>query len=503
MTNISEGQLDFKSFEKNVFEIMCRVACELMRFYLEMRDRSIMALRDTKEYRLIDTRKTTIKTMMGELTYRRRYYKKNSGGYVFLLDEAMGIDSGFGLVSENLAEQIVHETADKSFRKAADSISSMTGQHISAMGAWNVVQQYGKAIEEQETRLMELNESGSSGHLGNVSSRVLFEEYDDVWINRQRVRRRKAGTVVKGAKKIGRKLGKLPMHVGIAYTGWMLSNGGRHNTVDKIAYASFGKASEFTATFETLLNQRFDMDGISSRITNADGESWVRTAAEANDSILQLDPFHRSQAVIRAVSDKEDRKMLFNAIGEKDVVKTLEIVNDMIFDTQDDKMAKKLITLHNYFNNNRDSFLTWQERGIDLPDPPEGVVYRGMGVQESSNCLITQRMKHRRGSWSETGANNMARILCFRSTIGLDTILCNLPKPESIEAFMEPLSAAQTPKHDGKGYGADWLYAEMPFEQALKTNGREAIRGMLRMKSFSELPFVFAPGVNKACIVDS
>ena len=160
-----------------------------------------MGSRDTNEYRLIESRGTTVKTLFGEVAYSRRYYKKRTGGHVFLLDEAMGIFSGFGLVSENLAEKIVNESADKSFRKSADSISSMTGQSISAMGAWNVVQQYGKAIEAQEARLVELYDSGSAGHLGNIPSRVLFEEYDDVWIPRQRERRRKPGTVANGAKK--------------------------------------------------------------------------------------------------------------------------------------------------------------------------------------------------------------------------------------------------------------------------------------------------------------
>jgi len=490
MTNITEGHLDFKSFERVIFEIMCSIACALIRQYLEWIDLRIMGTRDKNEYRYHEKRETTVKTVMGEVTYSRVYYKKTSGGYVALLDEHMGIKSDCGLVSENLAEQIVHECADKSFRKAKSSICSLTGQAISAMGAWNVVQQYGKAIKDQEDRLNELNENGSTGHLGNVSSRVLFEEYDDVHIRRQRPRRRKPGTAARGAKKIGKKLGKLPMHVGIAYTGWTGSKDGRHATANKIAYASFGKTSVFRSTFETLLNHRFDMDGVNHRLTNGDGESWIRTAAEENDSILQLDPFHRSQAIVRAVSDKEDRKLLFRAIGEKDVDKTLSTICEFALDAPDEAIQEKLTKLYGYFNSNKDSFLTWYERGIELPRPPEGVSYREMGVQESSNCLITQRMKHRRGSWSENGANNMARILCYRSTIGLDAILGTLPKPELVKACLEPLSAAQTPQYDGKGYGADWLYAELPFEQAFKTNGREAIRNMFRLRPLSQLSFL-------------
>jgi hypothetical protein len=491
MKNITEEHLDFKSLEKTIFDIMCRVACELIRQYLAWRDWRMMGTRDTGEYRLIDARETTVKTIFGEVGYSRRYYKKASGGPVFLLDEAMGIFNGFGLVSENLAEQIVEECADKSFRKAADSIGGLTGQSISAMGAWKVVQQYGKAIGEQEARLEELDDSGSGGHLGGIRSRVLFEEYDDVWIPRQREKRRKPGTAAKGARKIGKKLGKLPMRVGVAYTGWTQSKDGRYSTANKIAYASFGKSAVFRSKFGALLNQRFDMGGVERRITNGDGEAWIRTAAEENESILQLDPFHRSQAVVKAVSDKSDRQLLFDAIGEKDVGKVLSLICEMAMDARDDEAAlKKLCKLYDYFHSNRDSLLTWQERGIELPTPPDGVIYREMGVQESSNCLITQRMKHRRGSWSDSGGNNMARILCFRSTIGLDALLGVLPEPEPVEASAEPLSATQSPQYDGKGYGAGWLYAPMPFEGAFRTHGREAIRGLLRMKPPSGLAFI-------------
>ena len=99
-------------------------------------------------------------------------------------------------------------------------------------------------------------------------------------------------------------------------------------------------------------------------------------------------------------------------------------------------------------------------------------------------------MKNRRGSWSDGGASSMARILCFRGTIGLGAILGALPDPGPVEAFAEPLSAAKAPQHDGKGYGADWLYAPMPFDNAFRTHGREAIRGMLRMKPVSGLSFI-------------
>lgn len=484
MEKITEGLIDFKRFEKIVFEVMCKTGRELIGEYLKRFDGQILAMRDTKEYRFVRFGTTAIKTLFGEVSYTRRCYKGRSSGYTFLLDEAMGIGSGYGLVSENLAEQIIIECLDKSFRKAAKSISSLTGQSISGVGAWGVLQQFGEKLDIQEKRLKELDQEGATGHLGNLSGSVLFEELDDVWIQMQKERRRKKGGSAAAA---GKKTGKKPMHAGTAYTGWEQTRDGKFRTMDKFAYAGFGTANEFTTTFEMLLRQRYDMDGVERRVVNGDGAEWIRTAAEENDSILQLDPFHRSRAVLRAVSDKKDQGALFNAIGEKDVDKALAVIDGLIANAADESAMKKLQELYSYFCNNKDTLLTWQERGIELPKPPPGVVYRNLGVQESSNCdLITQRMKHRKGSWTINGGANMARALCFRNTIGLDTVLGMLPEPTGAGLPADVLSSAKAPVCDGKGYDGAWLHADMPFDQAFKTQGREAIRGMLRKRRLAD-----------------
>ena len=83
----------------------------------------------------------------------------------------------------------------------------------------------------------------------------------------------------------------------------------------------------------------------------------------------------------------------------------------------------------------------------------------------------------------------MAGILCCRHTIGLDTMLDVLPEAPPAKEITQPLSAAKAPSHDGKGYGADWLRAEMPFEHTFKTNGQEAIRGILRRKPLTDINF--------------
>ena len=486
MKKIAEGIQDFKELERIIFNTMCEVGRELLEECLKICDQQVLAFRDTKKYRFINFSTTTIKTLMGEVTYTRRRYKKQGGGYTFLLDKAIGVTNGYGLVSENLADQIIIESTDKSFRKAAKSISSLTGQGISAMGAWGVLQRFGEKLEAQKERLGELDREGTVGQLGNLSSRVLFGELDDVWIPMQKEKRREKGSPKKAD---GKRAGKKPIHVGTAYTGWEEAEDGKFRTLDKFAYAGFGASDKFTSDFEMLLRHRFDMDGVERRVTNGDGASWIKSAVEESDAVLQLDPFHRSRAVMRAVADKNDQRALFDALNEKDVDKAITIITGLTNNATDESSREKLQKLYGYFYSNKDSLLTWQERGLKLPEPPEGVVYRNLGVQESSNCdLITQRMKHRKGSWSAVGGEHMAKTLCFLNTIGVDTMLGMLPEPVGT-TIPGTLSAAKAPINDGKGYDAAWLHADMPFEDMFKTNGREAVRGLLRLKPLSSLSF--------------
>ena len=84
----------------------------------------------------------------------------------------------------------------------------------------------------------------------------------------------------------------------------------------------------------------------------------------------------------------------------------------------------------------------------------------------------------------------MAKILCFRNTIGLDTVLGMLPEPTGTKVSEDVLSSAKAPDFDGKGYDAVWLHANMPFDQTFKTHGREAIRGILRKRRLSDWAFL-------------
>lgn len=161
-TIIEEKLISFKELEQKVFKYVCELGCEITRIILESYDDELAASRDIKQYRDKGGRKTSIKTVYGDVVYWRRVYRTSLGdgekAYVFLLDEAMQMDK-IGLISTNLAEKIAMTVTESPYRVTADVISSTCGQSISAGGVWNVMQRLGERISAEEEHAVKQNRS--------------------------------------------------------------------------------------------------------------------------------------------------------------------------------------------------------------------------------------------------------------------------------------------------------------------------------------------------------
>ena len=141
-----------------------------------------------------------------------------------------------------------------------------------------------------------------------------------------------------------------------------------------------------------------------------------------------------------------------------------------------DRKSQKAQELYKYLNNNREGLLPYDKRGIQIAEPPEGIIYKGMGVQESQNCtVITLRMKNGRMRWSVKGANNLSKVLYRKETI--DRYTDGLVFTMQMQETVETLSAAKAPKKDGKGNSyVDVVSAHMPIVEAMQTASRKAFK---------------------------
>ena len=155
----------FKDLEQEIFRIACELAVEVTQEILKNKDNEIFVNRDKEKYKSEGLRKTSIKTIYGSVEYHRRVYathlEDGKKAYVYLLDEALGMDN-IGLISENLAEKIADIATEAPYRETANEITSTTGMSISAQGAWNLMQQVGERIGEEEDHAVNQMHTGNT-----------------------------------------------------------------------------------------------------------------------------------------------------------------------------------------------------------------------------------------------------------------------------------------------------------------------------------------------------
>ncbi len=471
---VEEKLISFKELEQKVFKYICELGCEITRVLLESYDDELAASRDTKQYRDKGGRKTSIKTVYGDVEYCRRVYRTTledgEKAYVYLLDEAMQMDK-IGLISTNLAEKIAMTVTESPYRVTADVISSTCGQSISAGGVWNVMQRLGERISEEEDYAVEQMNADQSE--GKKEIPVLFEEMDGVWLNMQ--------------DEHHKKMKKQEMKVFTMYEGWDAEKEkqNRSTLVEKTMLAGMEKSTEFHEKREACIRKKYNADEIGQRILNGDGGGWIKEPYDS-EVIFQLDRYHVYQEILRKISDKKAQKEireLFDADKPNEMLEYIQIYATSVESPDEkDKASKKAMELYNYLNNNREGLLPYDKRGIKIPEPKEGIIYKGMGVQESQNCtVITLRMKHRRMRWSVGGANNLAKALYRKENKELNETIerytDGLIFTMQMQKIVETLSAAKAPKKDGKGNSyVDVFNAHMPLLEAMQTASRKAFK---------------------------
>lgn len=443
---INENGLSFKDLEKKIYAWGCQLCQEFTREFLERYDKQLMEQRDKTKYRNKGLRRTAIKTVFGEVEYRRTVYevtdRENGKHFVYLLDENLELNP-IGLISTNMAELMVQGITELSYRECAAKISGMTGQSISAMGVWNVIQALGEKVCQDEKELVKAYKAGKLH--GEKETPVLFEEADGVYVNLQ------------GKDRVRRKQGKAEVKVGIAYDGWKKVGKDRYILPNKVIVAGFEKAKEFHEYREAAIAQRYNLDEVEQRILNADGAVWTKKGKDKSTS-FQLDPFHRNKAAREKLHNRGAQEAVLELLEEEkteELFRYLEIYKNSLSEEEAIADVEELIR---YYENNREGLLRYQSQGLDLPEPPEGLEYRNMGTMENHVwSVIAQRMKHNHTSWSIRGGNHLAKILAKKCSGKLEEVTKELAQrifeeTKVEELYGEILMSAKAPKKDGKGY---------------------------------------------------
>lgn len=473
---VEEKLISFKTLEQKIFSYVCELGREITTAMLESYDKELAEGRDKKNYRDKGIRTTTIKTVYGEVSYGRHVYqtKLEDGkkAYVYLLDEAMQMEK-IGLISTNLAEKLAMTVTEAPYRVTAETISSTCGQSISAGGVWNVMQRLGERISKEEEHAVKQMHADQSE--GKAEIPVLFEEMDGVWLSMQ--------------DEHHKKMKQQEMKVFTMYEGWDAEKEkqGRSSLVGKTMLAGMEKSREFHEKREAWIRKKYDADEIGQRILNGDGGSWIHEPYDP-EAIFQLDRYHVYQEITRKIRDQKAQKEIRELFDTDRPEEMLEYIQTYAASVESpdekDKSSQKARELYRYLAHNREGLLSYDKRGIKIAAPPEGILYKRMGVQENQNCtVITLRMKNRRMRWSVNGANNLAKILYRKENRELiETIeryTDGLVFTMQMQEIVETLSAAKAPKKDGKGNPyVEVVKAHMPLLEAMQTASRKAFKGV-------------------------
>lgn len=475
MISIVDGKLvSFKTLEQKIYAYVCELGREITRLILEHYDDELAQERDRPNYRDKGKRTTTIKTVYGEVSYSRRVYetktKEGKKAYVYLLDEAMQMEK-IGLFSTNLAEKIALSVTESPYRVTAEGISGTCGQSISAGGVWNLMQRLGERISEEETQAVRQMEAGKAQ--GTKAVPVLFEEMDGVWLHMQ--------------DRHHKKMKSREMKVFTMYEGWDAEKEKqkRSTLVEKTMLAGMEGSMEFHAKREACIQTKYAPEEIGQRILNGDGGSWIREVYDP-EAIFQLDRYHIYQEILRKIADKKAQREIREHLEADRPDEMLEYIRTYAVSVEspdeNDKRSRNAMELYRYLENNKEGLLPYHKRGIPIPEPEEGILYKKMGIQESQNCtVLTLRMKNRRMRWSLNGANNLAKALYRKENRELVSTIerytDGLIFPVQLQEAVEQLSAAKAPRKDGKGNPyVEVANHRVPLLEAMQTASRKAFR---------------------------
>ena len=454
--------IKFNELEKRIFKMVCELGCNILKNILESQDKELMEKRDKKEYRHKGYRNNTVKTVMGEVEYKRAIYLKDKK-HIYLLDQELSIDT-IGKISSNLAELMLNTVVNTvSYRKGAREIQNLTNETISHQALQQLVWYIGADIEKKEKEEIKLMKQGKL-FAGTKKTPALFEEADGIWVNLQGKDReeqiekykRKCERQNKKYEPLQSVKSELKLH--ITYEGWK-KDSNRHELVNKNIIAGMMTPKTLQKLRNARVYQMYDEESIELRASNGDGATWITNIA-TEDTICQKDLFHIQQEITRDIKDKKHRQGLVKLIANKNYDYVHDYIENLKYEVGGEKKEiDKLKTLQKYLKTGLPRYQdVLKEQGKELPKAPENIEYRSMGTMESQIFSVLKvKLCSGRKSFSKNGANYLSKVCAEYSetngNIEIEKIEREIKIDNSVEEWIKEIE--ENVKKNKKMHRAD------------------------------------------------
>ncbi|EJY56810.1 hypothetical protein URH17368_0509 [Alicyclobacillus hesperidum URH17-3-68] len=385
---LSQHPGDFAVLEEEVSRALTSLGAEVITSVLEAWDEKLVAERDRNEWELVQCKPRTIVSTVGEITYRRRYYRnRKTGERRFLLDDAAGFDPRRRL-SGKLRNQAVALALDVSYRRAAEILQTWVPD-ISAMAIWQEVQRLGG--EKRARAELEREKVFEQGEVPSGTSKVetLFVEADGVYV---RGRRAEDGQ------------SHFELKVAVAYEGKQEQGRERRALMNRQVVVGTEEAERFWEGAVASFGRVWDWVSVKRCWVGADGAEWAKKGVEMLPGArYRLDPFHLRRAIAGALGrETQAYRKVWDAVGSGDWSQVEKVLRKA--ESQSEGAKKQRISkLKSYMEKNWEGIVS--DGDVVSLGTIEGQVFHH----------VARRMKRHGARWSKSGADALVRLVADRS----------------------------------------------------------------------------------------
>lgn len=387
---------DFYALEKATKTTTDAMAAQFLSGVLSCIDKQIYDCRYREgKYTVQRTDTRNLVSSVGDLTFDCTYYRKAEGGYVYLLEELLGLDKDERFTEE--AEVILLTEALKtSYAEAARSLPSKST--ITKTTVMNKV--HGIAKEMPITPPIEKKECT-----------CLFIEADEDHIAEQHGNQKKES----GNKSFISRLAYV-----YEYKQENPKCKGRKELVNTFYFSGVYAGSEgiekFWKNMTDYIDQTYDSEKIKHIYISGDGAPWIKSGAKyIRKALFCADKFHLMKYINAASGQMMDEKEiakaeLWHLLYKKDRDAFKEYTNRMAASAGN---TKPIEDLQSYVQSN------WQPIMRSIHNK----IIDGCSAEGHVSHVLSNRLSSRPMGWSQTGADRMSKLRCFERNYGRERII--------------------------------------------------------------------------------
>lgn len=358
--------------ERYFGECLSHIVTGLLSAYYEKLDREILEDKAGRRKEGLSVERhgdqRTILTTLGEVEYRRTYYRTKEKEYCYPVDAIAGVESRQRLAA-GVNEELVRNARAMSYGK---SVQNVTGNRVSRQTVMNKIREsHVPPTPEQELRKVN----------------VLHIDADEDHV-----------TLCGGKNSI------VPLVS--AYEG-IEKRGKRGECVNVFHIGSYGKKTEdIWDEVLTELEKRYDLSETTIYL-HGDGANWIRSGLEyLPNAVFVLDPYHKNKYLWQSVRDMDEKsakkykELLFSALRDGDKERFAALSAQILKASA--KNAKKAEEALNYLSNHFDAI------HIRYANPE---ARNGGATEPHISHVLSSRLSSRPMAWSEQTLKHLVPIL--------------------------------------------------------------------------------------------